>query len=93
MNRIAKIAVAASIFAAIGLLCSWLAVGGSTSIAFAKVADAVDSLRSATYDITSEAKGEKDAKSTATSGKGYFLAPSRNVMSYPQPQAARRCRR
>ena len=50
--------------------------GGSTNIAFADVAHALDSLRSATYDVTSEAKGEKGQPSATATGKGFFLAPS-----------------
>jgi outer membrane lipoprotein-sorting protein len=77
MKRIARLAAAASVLVAVGLLVTWLTLGGgSTNIAFAKVAEAVDSLRSATYDITGETKGEKEAKSATFSGKGYFLAPS-----------------
>jgi outer membrane lipoprotein-sorting protein len=76
MKRLAKIAVAATVVAAIGFLLCWFAIGGSGNIAFAKVADALDSLRSATFDMTSEGKGEKGQPSAKATGKGYFLAPS-----------------
>jgi outer membrane lipoprotein-sorting protein len=77
MNRIAKVAVAATVLVASGILVSWIVVGGSsTSIAFAQVADALDSLRSATYDITSESKGENGQPGATATGEGFFLAPS-----------------
>ena len=82
MRRIAKFAVTASILVAVGILASWMtAGGGSNAMAFSRVADALDKLRSATYDITvtsTEEKGENDqspVKATGT-GRGYFLAPS-----------------
>lgn len=76
-KRVVKLAMAATILMALGVLASWLTIGGgSTNIAFADVAGALDNLRSATFDLTSEATTE-DGKSTATAtGKGYFLAPS-----------------
>src|SRR3972149_10525779 len=45
MKRIAKFAVAATILVALGISVSWMTIGGgSTNIAFARVADALDSL-------------------------------------------------
>ena len=81
MKRIAKIAVAATILAALGILVSWAVIGGgSTNIAFARVADALDSLRSATYDVTSKSKGENGQLAATATGKGFFLAPSHQRM-------------
>ena len=77
MKRIAKFAVAATVLVAIGIVTSWMTIGGgSTNIAFANVADALDSLRSATFDVTSQAKGEEGQPSATATGKGFFLAPS-----------------
>ncbi len=77
MKRIAKFTVAASILVALGISVFWMTIGGgSTNIAFANVADALDSLRSATFDIVSEAKGEKGQPPATSTGKGFFLAPS-----------------
>ncbi len=77
MKPITKIAVAATILVASGIIVSWIVIGGGlTNIAFAQVADALDSLRSATFDITTEAKGEKGQPSATATGKGFFLAPS-----------------
>ena len=54
MKRIAKFAVAATILVAFSILVSWIAIGGgSTNMAFARVAEALDSLNSATFDVTS----------------------------------------
>ncbi len=77
MKRIAKFAVAATVLVALGISISWLMIGGgSTNIAFANVADALDSLRSATFDMTSEVKGENGQPPATATGKGFFLAPS-----------------
>ena len=63
MKRIAEFAVAATILAALGIFVSWIAIGGgSTNIAFARVAKALDSLRTATYDCTMEMKNPMDGK-------------------------------
>ena len=77
MKRIARLAVAATILVALGLLVSWIVVGGSTNIAFAQLAEALDNLRSATYDFTSEIKNPVDGTTTTSKAKGFFLAPSR----------------
>jgi outer membrane lipoprotein-sorting protein len=78
MKRIAKFAVAATILVALGILVSWMTIGGgSTSIAFAQVAAALDNLRTATYDCTMEMKGPMDGKTQTTNMKCFFLAPSR----------------
>lgn len=77
MKSIAKVAVAATVLVALGILVSWLVIGGgSTNIAFARVADALDSLRSATFDLTSESKGDNGQPPATATGKGFFLAPS-----------------
>jgi outer membrane lipoprotein-sorting protein len=81
MKRIAQFAVAATALVAIGIFASWMIVGGgSGNMAFARVADALDSLRSATYDVTSESKGENGQPSATATGKGFFLAPSHQRM-------------
>ncbi len=77
MKRIAKFTVAATILVALGISVSWMTIGGgSTNIAFAEVAKALDNLRSATFDMTSEVKGEKGQPPVTATGKGFFLAPS-----------------
>jgi outer membrane lipoprotein-sorting protein len=77
MKRITKLAVAATILMAFGSLVFWMTSGGgSTNIAFAEVAKALDSMRSVTYDFTSEIKSPVDGKTTTINTKGYFLAPS-----------------
>ena len=75
MKRIAKLAVAATVLATIVIFVFWMTGGGSDNIAFARVADALDNLRSATFDITSETKGEKGQPPAVATGKGFFLAP------------------
>ena len=77
MKRIVKLAVAATILVALGLLVSWFMIGGgSTNIAFAEVAKALDNLRTATYDCTMEMKNPMDGKTNTTTMKAFFLAPS-----------------
>ena len=77
MKRIAKFATAATILVAFGTLVFWMTIGGgSTNIAFAEVAKALDGLRTATYDVTMEAKNPLDGKTTTTTMKAFFLAPS-----------------
>jgi outer membrane lipoprotein-sorting protein len=73
VGRLARIAVAAGILAALGILASWLAVGGSSNLAFAKVVNVLEHLHSATFDMNMEMAGQ--AKVTMTA-KGFFLAPS-----------------
>jgi outer membrane lipoprotein-sorting protein len=75
MKRIAKVAVAASIL--LTALVSWLIIGGSTNIAFADVAKALDNVRSATYDGTTEMKNPMNGTTNTTTMKCFFLAPSR----------------
>ncbi len=78
MKRIAKLALAASILVALGSLVSWFMIGGgSSNIAFADVAKALDDLRTATYDSTMEMKNPIDGTTTTTTMKCFFLAPSR----------------
>ena len=80
-KRIAKLAVAATILVALGILVFEMMMGGgSPNIAFAQVADALESLQSATYDVTSEAKGENSKSPAIVTGKGFFLAPSHQRM-------------
>jgi outer membrane lipoprotein-sorting protein len=81
MNRIARIAVAATILVAISTFASWMVIGGgSGNMAFARVADALDRLRSATFDLTSEVKLDKGQPPATATGKGFFLAPSHQRM-------------
>ncbi len=81
MKRIAKFAVAATLLVAVGFLLSWIVNGGgSTGIAFAEVAKALDSLRSATYEFTMEGKNPVDGTTITTNIKGFFLSPSRERM-------------
>lgn len=75
MRRVAKFALAATALVASGIGILWL-TGGSTSMAFARVASAFDSLRTATYDVTEEAKAKDGQLSEIATGKGFFLAPS-----------------
>jgi outer membrane lipoprotein-sorting protein len=72
--------VAATIFAALGILACWLTIGdGATNIAFANVAKVLDSLRSATFDLSfSAVKGEGSGPTVDKNVKGYFLAPMRD---------------
>ncbi len=76
MKRIAEFAVAATALVALGIGISWMTVGGSPNMAFARVADALDRLRTATYDVTEEAKEKDGQLSETATGKGFFLAPS-----------------
>lgn len=77
MKRIARIAVAATVLVALGVLVSWLVIGaGSTNMAFARVADALDRLRSASFDMLSEAKDANGKSPMTATGKGFFMAPS-----------------
>jgi outer membrane lipoprotein-sorting protein len=77
MKRIARPAVAATILIALGILVSWIILGDRTAnIAFAKVAEALDGLHSATYDLSSEVKGQNDNPGATATGKGFFLSPS-----------------
>ena len=84
MKHIIKLAVAASILVAVGFLVCWSTIGGSGNVAFAQVAQALESLRSATFDVTMEVKdymgmegqGSQPRPSTVMTTKGFFLAPS-----------------
>lgn len=76
MKNVFKIAVAASILAVVGIVVAWAIFGGSTNIAFAEVARALDSIRTATYDCTMEMKNPADGKMNTTTMKCFFLAPS-----------------
>ncbi len=81
MKSITKMAVAATVLLTLGSFFAWTFSGGAfTSIALANVAEALDSLRSATFDMTSEAKGEKGQPPATATGKGFFLAPSHQRM-------------
>jgi len=73
MIRITGLAVAATVLLALSTLAYF---GGAGSIAFADVVKALDSLRTATYDFTSEIKSPVDGRMTTIKSKGYFLAPS-----------------
>ncbi|MBN2291867.1 MAG: hypothetical protein JXM70_05545 [Pirellulales bacterium] len=80
MKRIAQMTIATTVLAAIGIFAFWMVSGGSDNLAFARVAEALDSLRSATFDITTEAKGENGQPPAIATGKGFFLAPSHQRM-------------
>jgi len=94
MRRIAQLAVAATILVALGILGCWMTIGGgSTNIAFAAVAKALDNLRSATYDVTTEMKNPTNEKENLhITSKALFLAPSRerNEMSMGSDKAQSR---
>lgn len=72
-SRIARIAVAATIFVALGFVASWIAVSGSSNISFAAVAAVMEHLRSASFDMNMVMEGQPKVTMTA---KGSFLAPS-----------------
>jgi outer membrane lipoprotein-sorting protein len=72
-NRIARVAVAATIFVALGFLASWITSGRSSNISFAAVVAVVEHLRSATFDMNVVMKGDSNVTMKA---KGSFLAPS-----------------
>lgn len=76
-RRFARFAFAASILVALGISILWIAIGsGSTSIAFAEVAKALDNIRTATYDCTMEMKDLTSGKARTTTMKCFFRAPS-----------------
>ncbi len=69
MKPMTKFVVVASLFVAFGGLLSWLSPGGR-ALAVEDVAEALDSLQSATCDMTAETRGVKNQS------KVMFLAPS-----------------
>jgi outer membrane lipoprotein-sorting protein len=83
MKRIVRLAVAGSILVAVGVFACSI-IGGSSNVAFAQVAQALESLRSATFDMTITVRDymgreEEDGNlkpPTVMTAKGYFLAPS-----------------
>lgn len=75
MERITRIAGAAIVLAAVGLLGSWL-IGGSATIAFAEVAKVLENLRTATFDETAVVTDPSDGKPRTVRMKTMFLAPS-----------------
>lgn len=78
MKRIAKFAVAATILVILGGVVFWGVIGGgSTSLAFADVAKALENLRTATYDEIVEFVDPMNGTTKTTSAKTFFLAPSR----------------
>ena len=54
--------------------------GGSTNVAFARVADALYNLQSATFDAAGDVKDFMGGKTIHMKSKGFFLAPSRQRM-------------
>ena len=74
MKHLTSLAVAATVLLALGTMF-WTTVGGSNNIAFADVIQALDKLRTATYDFASESEGP-DGRTTTINSKGFFLAPS-----------------
>jgi outer membrane lipoprotein-sorting protein len=86
MKRVIEIAVAATVVAALGIIIAWMTIGGGpTNIALGAVANALDSLRSATFDMTSETKGKDGRPSVSVTGRGFFLAPARQRMELSNP--------
>jgi outer membrane lipoprotein-sorting protein len=86
MRPITRIAVAASVLAALLGLMSWLLPGGGASLAFADMAEALKSVHSATWKSVSVVKREVPEKETTTWNQvGMFLAPSheRTEMTVP----------
>jgi outer membrane lipoprotein-sorting protein len=77
MKTFARLAVAASVLAAAGFLVCWVAISSSPTFAFAEAAKVLDGLRSATYDVAWQWKAESGQGPGTATGKGYFLAPSR----------------
>lgn len=75
MRSFTRIVVAATVLAVMGGLVGWFAIG-STNIAFAEVAKALDNLRTATFDETTEVKNPLNGKTTTFTSKSFFLAPS-----------------
>lgn len=75
VNRIVRIAVAASIFVALGFLASWVTSGRSSSVSFAAVAAVMEHLRSATFDM--HMVMHAPSSRVTMKAKGSFLAPSR----------------
>ncbi len=70
-----RIAVAAAVLIAVIGLMSWLVPGSGTALAFGDVAEALNSVHSATWRTTTVVKGPKN-ESVTWSGTGMFLAPS-----------------
>jgi outer membrane lipoprotein-sorting protein len=75
IRRIVRIAVAASILAAVGVFVSWVVKEGSSNIAFANVGYVLEHLQSATFDMTMQMAGRDNT--VTMRAKGSFLAPSR----------------
>jgi outer membrane lipoprotein-sorting protein len=71
-KAIATLAVAVSV-----LVCLVLSDSTGISRAFAEVAEALENLRTATYDVTMEIKDPMNEKTTTITMKAFFLAPSR----------------
>jgi hypothetical protein len=72
-DRFAKVAIAASALAAVAILAVWLLIGNSSNMAFAAVADVLEHLHSATFDMFVEMSGDPTVRATA---KGLYMAPS-----------------
>ena len=77
MKRIIKLAIAATILVALGIFTSWTVIDrGSSNLAFAEVAKALDNLPCATFEIKMEGKMVEDQPKITMTGKGSYLAPS-----------------
>jgi outer membrane lipoprotein-sorting protein len=85
MKYAARIAMAATVLAAMGPLAYWLAIGGSNNLAFAAVAKALDNVRTATFDETTEVKDPISGKHNTYRSNTLFRAPGcqRCEMSMP----------
>jgi outer membrane lipoprotein-sorting protein len=73
LSRIGRIAAAAAVLVAVGIVASWLSIGGASNLAFATVADVLTRLQSATFDMNVHMTGQANVTMKA---KGLFLAPS-----------------
>ncbi len=84
-----RLAVAATVLVAAGILVGWLVVGGGpATIAFAEVAKALDGLRTATFDETVQVKNPMDGKLITFKSRSLFLAPSRQRCEMSTPTAS-----
>jgi outer membrane lipoprotein-sorting protein len=73
LSRLVKMAIAATILAALAILATWLVIGGPSNLAFATVASVLEHLHSAAFDLNAVMTGQTTVTMTA---KGFFLARS-----------------
>jgi outer membrane lipoprotein-sorting protein len=85
MKSLVKMALAASLLAAVGIVVACVLVGGNSNLAFAAVADALERLHSATFDMTMEMKDPMTGKKMPPGKwKASFLAPGSQRMEFSQ---------